>query len=221
MTEPSSEQQQQQPKVDEQPKAAENAAGEQPAAGGEKEQQHAAAEQPASGEGKEQPSAEQPSEEVKEQPAEKKRKRDEPAHLGFMKFNNLDDLVNYFKHLLVVAPKNVDMNEYEHVVLLDLLKQHPEWDRKVGPGIKTFQVRDIEVPEGTARAFFAMRKDGSMEDFSFIKCAGQLYPGEVQGRAFSKGPGTGEGGRGGRGGNKGNRGGKGGRGGGGRRGGRR
>eukprot|EP00200_Dunaliella_tertiolecta_P003672 CAMPEP_0202352524 /NCGR_PEP_ID=MMETSP1126-20121109/8681_1 /ASSEMBLY_ACC=CAM_ASM_000457 /TAXON_ID=3047 /ORGANISM="Dunaliella tertiolecta, Strain CCMP1320" /LENGTH=207 /DNA_ID=CAMNT_0048944751 /DNA_START=14 /DNA_END=635 /DNA_ORIENTATION=+ len=160
---------QQQPKVDEQPKTAENAP-EQPASGEGKEQPSAAVEQPAE-EVKEQPAAaaEQPAEGVREQPLEKKRKREEPALLGYCKFNHAVELVNYYKHLLSASPKNLDMNEYEHMALLGLLKQHPEWDRKVGPGIKSFQVRDIDVHDGKAKAFFAMRKDGSMEDFSYIK----------------------------------------------------
>mmetsp|Transcript_22068 Transcript_22068/g.61113 ORF Transcript_22068/g.61113 Transcript_22068/m.61113 type:complete len:111 (+) Transcript_22068:140-472(+) len=96
---------QQQPKVDEQPKTAENAP-EQPASGEGKEQPSAAVEQPAE-EVKEQPAAaaEQPAEGVREQPLEKKRKREEPALLGYCKFNHAVELVNYYKHLLSASPK--------------------------------------------------------------------------------------------------------------------
>ena len=41
------------------------------------------------------------------------------------------------------------------------------------------QVRDINVDDGQARAFFVVRKDGSVEDFSYRKIAVALFPDQI------------------------------------------
>eukprot|EP00199_Chlamydomonas_sp_CCMP681_P005744 CAMPEP_0119101258 /NCGR_PEP_ID=MMETSP1180-20130426/357_1 /TAXON_ID=3052 ORGANISM="Chlamydomonas cf sp, Strain CCMP681" /NCGR_SAMPLE_ID=MMETSP1180 /ASSEMBLY_ACC=CAM_ASM_000741 /LENGTH=244 /DNA_ID=CAMNT_0007085353 /DNA_START=67 /DNA_END=802 /DNA_ORIENTATION=+ len=110
----------------------------------------------------------------------------EPVKLGHVTFTSGEAATSVFKKLLATWPKHVDCNEYEHLMLLDLLKKHPDYERKLGVGIRSFQVRSFHmqptpgssegVEDVAPRAFFAVRKDGSTEDFSYIKCLVQLFP---------------------------------------------
>lgn len=60
-------------------------------------------------------------------------------------------------------------------MLLDLLKKgHAEADRKIGVGVKSFQVR--YHPMWKSRCFFLVRDDESCEDFSFRKCVDHILP---------------------------------------------
>lgn len=47
---------------------------------------------------------------------------------------------------------------------------------QIGGGLRAFQVRRFNV-DPTSRAFYAMRKDGSYEDFSYLKCTFALWGG--------------------------------------------
>lgn len=65
--------------------------------------------------------------------------------------------------------------QYEHVVLLELLKNgHAEPDTKIGGGISAFQVR--KHPTWKSRCFFLIREDESVDDFSFRKCVDRILP---------------------------------------------
>ena len=52
-----------------------------------------------------------------------------------------------------------------------------------GCGVKAIQVRDYVCDSSTLaaapRAFYLVRKDGSLEDFSYLKCCSTLFPNEV------------------------------------------
>lgn len=65
--------------------------------------------------------------------------------------------------------------QYEHMMLLDLLqKGHHEPEKKIGDGVNAFQVRFH--PEYKSRCFFIIRKDDSVDDFSFRKCVDHILP---------------------------------------------
>lgn len=67
------------------------------------------------------------------------------------------------------------MLQYEHLVLLDLLKKgHAEPDKKIGGGVHAFQVRTH--PLYKSRCFFLIREDEAVDDFSFRKCVDQILP---------------------------------------------
>ena len=86
--------------------------------------------------------------------------------------------------------------QYEYRCLLDLLQSgHPEPDKKIGKGLVAFQVRDFDSSDSSrgATAFYAIRKDGTIEDFSYLKCCQKLFPNQVS-RSVRKVPR--EGGRG-------------------------
>ena len=65
--------------------------------------------------------------------------------------------------------------QYEHMVLLDLLKKGPlEPDKKIGGGIKAFQIQNH--PTWKSKCFFVLRIDETVEDFSFRKCVDHILP---------------------------------------------
>ncbi|RVW12021.1 Protein embryo defective 514 [Vitis vinifera] len=105
--------------------------------------------------------------------------------------------------------------DYEHMMLLDLLKKgHTEPDKKIGGGIHAFQVR--YHPVFKSRCFFVIRDDESVDDFSFRKCVDHISPLPENMKAKSevnKALGGGRGGKGGGGGGRGGGRGRGGRGG--------
>ncbi|GFH24752.1 uncharacterized protein HaLaN_22605, partial [Haematococcus lacustris] len=96
----------------------------------------------------------------------------DPVKLGYVEFKDAAEGIRFFRQLLLQSCKNVDMNEYEHLALLDLLKAHPDKDRKLGLGVRSFQVREYPTDDqqqtSAPRAFYAIRKDGSAEDFSYL-----------------------------------------------------
>ncbi|KAG2489575.1 hypothetical protein HYH03_012023 [Edaphochlamys debaryana] len=139
------------------------------------------------------------------EPSSKKQRTESgPVKLGFKTFTSAGAAHEYFKNLLQTAPHYTDFNEYEYLVLLDLIKKgHPTWEKKIGGGLRSFQVRPFRQGEADAKAFNAIRKDGTAEDFSYIKCLNTLFPGDITARHREGGGGGGGGGgrgRGGRGG---------------------
>uniref|UniRef100_A0A2N9J7P3 Uncharacterized protein n=1 Tax=Fagus sylvatica TaxID=28930 RepID=A0A2N9J7P3_FAGSY len=134
------------------------------------------------------------------------------ACLGPKTFGSSVEMFDYFYKFLHYWPPNLDVNAYEQMVLMDLLKKgHPEPDKKVGGGINAFQVR--YHPMWKSRCFFLIRGDDTVDDFSFRKCVDHILPlpeemklkSEVN-KSFGGGGGGGKG-HGGRGGGHGGRGG--------------
>eukprot|EP00798_Chlamydomonas_sp_ICE-L_P003899 gene3899-13969_t len=134
--------------------------------------------------------------------------------LGYKTFAGGNEAVEFFQKLMVRSTQNHDLNEYEYLILLDLLKKgHPAAAAKIGVGLKGIQVRDYKAKDystrdSNARAFYVIRKDGSSEDFSYLKCCNTLFPAEVgavgnrQKRSRDDDGGRGGRGRGGRGGSR-------------------
>ncbi|CAM9001305.1 unnamed protein product [Rhodiola kirilowii] len=95
--------------------------------------------------------------------------------LGAKTFGSSVEMFDYFYKFLHFWPPNLNINKYEHMMLLDLLKKgHSEADRKIGVGIKSFQVR--YHPFYKSRCFFLVRDDDSSDDFSFRKCIDHVLP---------------------------------------------
>ncbi|XVE54788.1 hypothetical protein DITRI_Ditri03aG0110400 [Diplodiscus trichospermus] len=98
-----------------------------------------------------------------------------PVRLGPKEFGSSVEMFDYFYNLLHHWPAQLDLNKYEHMVLLDLLKKgHPEPDKKIGGGIKAFQIRNH--PMWKSKCFFVIRDDETVEDFSFRKCVDHILP---------------------------------------------
>ncbi|KAL3137612.1 hypothetical protein ABBQ38_004889 [Trebouxia sp. C0009 RCD-2024] len=100
---------------------------------------------------------------------------DPPQTLGYKSFQSGDEAFMYFHTLVHDLRNDQDLNEYEHNVVLELVKQgHPEPDAKVGPGVRAIQVREHERMESTC--FYLLRTDGTDENFSVRKCICKLFP---------------------------------------------
>ncbi|KAJ0231371.1 Protein EMBRYO DEFECTIVE 514 [Hirschfeldia incana] len=138
---------------------------------------------------------------------EEEKSKKGPVKLGPKEFVSSVAMFDYFTKFMHFWPTDLDVNKYEHMVLLDLIKKgHSEPDKKIGGGIKAFQVRTH--PMWKSRCFFLVREDDSADDFSFRKCVDQILPLPENMKApGSSGNGHGGGGRGGGGGRRGGRGG--------------
>ncbi|XP_055831955.1 protein EMBRYO DEFECTIVE 514-like [Solanum dulcamara] len=106
---------------------------------------------------------------------EKKKDESGPVSVGPKHFGSSVEMFDYFHKLLHSWSTNLNLNKYEHIVLLDLLKKgHLEPDRKIGTGIRAFQIRFH--PHFKSRCYFVIREDGSVDDFSFRKCVDHILP---------------------------------------------
>ncbi|CAH8354011.1 unnamed protein product [Eruca vesicaria subsp. sativa] len=146
----------------------------------------------------------------KQKVGDEKEKSNGPVKLGPKEFVSSVAMFDYFTKFMHFWPTDLDVNKYEHMVLLDLIKKgHSEPDKKIGGGIKAFQVRTH--PMWKSRCFFLVREDDTADDFSFRKCVDQILPLPENMKAPGcSGNGHGGGGRGGgrRGGRGGGRGGR-------------
>ncbi|XP_042488293.1 protein EMBRYO DEFECTIVE 514-like [Macadamia integrifolia] len=98
-----------------------------------------------------------------------------PVSLGPKSFCSSEEMFNYFNKFLHDWPANLNVNKYEYIVLLDLLKKgHVEVDKKLRGGVNAFQVR--YHPMWKSRCFFLIRHDESVDDFSFRKCVDHILP---------------------------------------------
>ncbi|KAK8687628.1 hypothetical protein V6N13_086432 [Hibiscus sabdariffa] len=97
------------------------------------------------------------------------------VHLGPKEFGSSVEMFDYFYKLLHYWPTQFNLNKYEHMLMLELLKKgHEESDKKIGGGIKAFQIRFH--PVWKSKCFFAIREDETLEDFSFRKCVDHILP---------------------------------------------
>eukprot|EP00252_Welwitschia_mirabilis_P025294 TRINITY_DN783_c0_g1_i1.p1 TRINITY_DN783_c0_g1~~TRINITY_DN783_c0_g1_i1.p1 ORF type:complete len:235 (+),score=67.36 TRINITY_DN783_c0_g1_i1:141-845(+) len=103
------------------------------------------------------------------------KKKEGPVTLGPKTFNTSTEMVDYFHKLLHSWPVDLNLNMYEQMVLKDLLvKGHRDAVKKIGPGVRAFQVRIN--PEYDSKCFYFTRIDGVMDDFSYRKCVDSLIP---------------------------------------------
>ncbi|XVF11918.1 hypothetical protein REPUB_Repub08aG0069400 [Reevesia pubescens] len=97
------------------------------------------------------------------------------VRLGPKEFGSSVEMFDYFYNLLHYWPSRFNLNKYEHMVLLDLLKKgHLEADKKIGGGVKAFQIRNH--PMWKNKCFFVIRDNKTFEDFSFRKCVDHILP---------------------------------------------
>ncbi|XP_022933555.1 protein EMBRYO DEFECTIVE 514-like [Cucurbita moschata] len=98
-----------------------------------------------------------------------------PVSLGPKSFGSSVELFDYFYNFLHYWPANLNVNQYELMVLLDLIKKgHVEPDKKIGCGVRACQIR--YHPMWKSKCFFLIREDGSADDFSFRKCVDHILP---------------------------------------------
>ncbi|KAF6266259.1 hypothetical protein COO60DRAFT_444391 [Scenedesmus sp. NREL 46B-D3] len=103
----------------------------------------------------------------------------EPVKLGYRTFKNASEASDYIATILRTSTPEENLNEYELLLLLDLLqKGHPRASEKLAKGIKGIQVADTRVGGAQSTCFHIQALDGTLEDFSYRKCLLALYPGE-------------------------------------------
>ncbi|KAL8150719.1 hypothetical protein V2J09_020527 [Rumex salicifolius] len=128
-----------------------------------------------------------------------------PVTVGPKTFASSLEMFDYFLKFIHHWSPNIDVNKFEHLVLLDLIKKgHSDPEKKIGVGAKAFQIRFHPVYK--SRCFFIVRNDESVDDFSFRKCVDHILPlpenmklsgGDRSGHRGGGGRGRGRGGRGG------------------------
>ncbi|CAH9140255.1 unnamed protein product [Cuscuta epithymum] len=117
-----------------------------------------------------------------------------PVTVGPKTFGSSTEMFDYFHRLLHSWSVNLNLNKYEEIVLMELLKKgHAEPEKKIGSGVDGFQVR--YHPVFKSRCFFILREDGSTDDFSFRKCVDNILPLPENMATKSKGEHGGGGGR--------------------------
>lgn len=82
-------------------------------------------------------------------------------------FKTKKSLLDRVKKMLHAATLGVEMDPPEHAFLMELMKRHPEYLKKVGPGVKAFRVTTSEYGN---RCFEVIRIDETTTDFSYLKC---------------------------------------------------
>jgi hypothetical protein len=88
--------------------------------------------------------------------------------IGSREFRSKEQAKAAIREVLYRYELGESTNETDREFLSDLLRLHPDAGRKIGAGIKQFQVRNNT---GT-RGFWVVRRDGTETDFSFLECLG-------------------------------------------------
>ena len=87
---------------------------------------------------------------------------------GGKHYDDINKLKSEFKNILCRNPNNVPLKEQEHNVVKELLGYHDNAENKL-QDLKHFVV-DVHPSYIDTRCLFAVRNDGSREDFSVVKC---------------------------------------------------
>lgn len=77
-----------------------------------------------------------------------------------------------FKNILCRNPNNVPLKEAEHNLVAELLSYHDNGKAKLA-NLKHFIV-DVHPNYVDTRCLFAVKQDGTREDFSIVKCIKNL-----------------------------------------------
>ncbi len=91
----------------------------------------------------------------------------QPIIVGDRAFATKAAAKKHYRLVLNVDPAGRFLDETEFRDVMDLLALHPRYTEKIGVGV---QAVSITVNEYGTRSFILHRDDGSLEDFSYIKC---------------------------------------------------
>lgn len=92
----------------------------------------------------------------------------QPVEIAGHKFGRKTDALAFMKVMLNRYHPGDTVNAADGAFLAEALKRHPDAIAKVGPGVRSFEVRSADY--GT-QCFWILRIDGSEERFSYKKCA--------------------------------------------------
>ena len=76
------------------------------------------------------------------------------------------------KAILAASDPGDVIRGLDRAFLRALLDRHPNACEKIGPGVRSIRVRAADSPYGPGKCFEVVRKDGTREDFSYLKCLG-------------------------------------------------
>lgn len=91
-----------------------------------------------------------------------------PVEIGGIKFNKKGDALNFMKDMLNKYAPEEKVDENDSKFLSSAILKHPEFEKKIGVGIKLFFVRRADY--GT-KCFWLERVDGTVVNFSYKYCA--------------------------------------------------
>jgi len=96
--------------------------------------------------------------------------RRKPLDLGTISFDTQTGAHDFFQQMLQRYVPGEQVSPEDAIHLLELFKRHPNYLKKIGVGVRYFEV----MPEqyGT-QCFCAVLNDGSKEGFSYKKCITQ------------------------------------------------
>mgnify|MGYP003382297895 CR=1 FL=1 len=95
--------------------------------------------------------------------------------VGGIKFPTKKSLAEYAGQLLWAIPLGNRVPQENEDFLRDFFELHPKYEEKIGPGVDHFEVRASPV-DGRSPGFYAIRIDGTVEDFSYRDCANGSTP---------------------------------------------
>lgn len=82
-------------------------------------------------------------------------------------FPRKSDALLFLKTMLNNYRPGDTVSDEDKAFLLEAIKRHPDSAKKIGSGIKSFEVRSADF--GT-QCFWILRTDGSIERFSYKSC---------------------------------------------------
>jgi hypothetical protein len=105
---------------------------------------------------------------VKEEKREKAKNKKIEFDFAGRHYDDINKLKSEFKNILCRNPNNVPLKEAEHDQVKELLSYHDNGEAKL-KGLKHFVV-DVHPKYMDTRCLFAVKEDGTREDFSVVKC---------------------------------------------------
>lgn len=89
--------------------------------------------------------------------------------IGSQIFGSKSEAKRYIRSILLRYGDGELVSGDDEKFLLDLIRQHPEAEQKIGTGVQAFTVQ-LEPVWRKTRHFVLIRLDGSSTDFSFLSC---------------------------------------------------
>jgi hypothetical protein len=90
-----------------------------------------------------------------------------PIQIGECTFKTKSEAIEFYKDILNSYQKGEELNNSDFESVFNLIKNHPESDRKIGCGIEKIVVENGGY---NYNCFHLVRQDSSKEDFSYRKC---------------------------------------------------
>ena len=93
--------------------------------------------------------------------------------IGNKEFKYKKDALNYYKEILNSYNFGEKLNENDKIKIIELLKNHPEFERKFSFDIKDIIVEKVKYG---SKAFHTLNDNLELETFSYIKCINGKKP---------------------------------------------